>query len=268
MTDSNDIPPHYDAEALSGCLASVLEQLEHMQQQERPYLVGLYQTHLGESEYRLLALQVECRGLQRRIEMMTAHLNRGEALTWQKLEAIKTQVGEALRQWQAHLEAQAQTLAAGKAYLAGLVAVDAKAVLRAKAAYRRLARLLHPDASPHNQGLFARYWPSVQEAYASADADLLEALLHVVEAAVQTTWDTDAAAGQVARLEALLSHHCQRLADLRGEAPFCWAAQLHDPEWLALRQSELETAINAESGRWAILVARETALSARIPPEP
>lgn len=104
---SAPLPPESDADVLSDRLAAVLEELEQMQQQEKPYLMGLYQTHLGVWEYRLLALQVECRGIQRRIEMMTAHLNRGEALTWQILEAIKGHVAEALRQWQAQLESQA-----------------------------------------------------------------------------------------------------------------------------------------------------------------
>ena len=271
MTDpvSEPLPPQLDADVLSDRLVAVLEELERMQQQEKPYLISLYQTHLGEREYRLLALQVECRGIQRRVEMMTAHLNRGETLTWQLLEAIKGQVGEALRQWLAQLESQAQTVAAGKAYLASLVTVDTDAVLRVKVAYRRLAKLLHPDASPHHQGLFGRYWASVQEAYANADADLLEALLHVVEvAAAGTAGNTETGEGRVARLETLLSQHCERLANLRNEMPFCWAAQLHDPEWLSLRQGELDAAINVESGRWAVLVGRETALSASIPPKP
>ncbi|MDP2178614.1 hypothetical protein [Methylicorpusculum sp.] len=66
---------------LSQQLAALLENREQMQQQEKPYLVALYQANLGELEYRLLGLQIECRALQERIERATRTLNHGEALT-------------------------------------------------------------------------------------------------------------------------------------------------------------------------------------------
>jgi hypothetical protein len=257
-----------DTSDLSQQLAAILENLEQMQQYEKPYLLALYHTHLGELEYQLLTLQVECRSLQRGIEMMTMHLNRGEAVTWGMLQTIRQQVQEAVQQWRLQLEAQAQALVNGKAYLTGMVVIDADTVQRTKLAYRRLAKLLHPDVSPHNHALFSRYWSTVQDAYCKADAELLEALLHIITAA--TAQDDNAGIGHehVTRLEILIGHHSQRLADLRNEAPFCWAAQLHDPQWLTLRQNELEHAIDAESGHWANLISRHTKLTADIQPEP
>jgi hypothetical protein len=257
-----------DTSDLSQQLAAVLENLEQMQQYEKPYLLALYHTHLGELEYRLLTLQVECRSLQRSIEMMTMHLNRGEAVTWCMLQTIRQQVQEAVQQWRLQLEAQAQALAAGKAYLTGMVVIDADTVQRTKLAYRRLAKLLHPDVSPHNQILFSRYWPTVQDAYCKADAELLEALLHIVMAATAEDNNAGIAHEQAIRLEILILHHSQRLVDLRNEVPFCWATQLHDPQWLTLRQNELENAIDAESGQWASLISRHTKLTADIQPEP
>ncbi len=79
-----------------------------MEQQEQPYLMALYQSSLGELEYRLLNVQVECRSLQQRIELAMIKLNRGELLTRQHLDAIEQQAQQVLLEWQTQLAAQAQ----------------------------------------------------------------------------------------------------------------------------------------------------------------
>lgn len=85
-----------EIERLSLQLAIILESLEQMQQKEKPYLLAVYQINLGELEYRLLELQVECRALQQRIELATAKLNRGEVLTQPDLDEFERQVQQLL----------------------------------------------------------------------------------------------------------------------------------------------------------------------------
>jgi len=268
MNDTENNHSAYDADMLSRQLAAILENLEQMQQKEKPYLLALYQTSLGELEYHLLNLQVECRALQWRIELASVRLNRGEMLTRQHLDEIETQVKQDLLAWQTQINKQAQALAAGRAFWSGLVMVDANTLQCAKSAYRRLARLLHPDVSPQHQDLFDHYWLTVQDAYCDIDADLLEALLHIVETAVSQRQDqADNREKTIVRLNALIASHSERLIRLKTEAPFCWAEQLHDPEWLSARQATLETAITAESECWAKLVSRHAEIVARVQTE-
>lgn len=258
----------FDADNLSRKLAAILENLEQMQQKEKPYLLALYQSSLGGLEYRLLNLQVECRALQRQIGLAMMRLNRGEMLTRQHLSEIDEQVKRDLLVWQTQLREQARALAAGRAFLSGLVVVDANVLQRAKTAYRRLARFLHPDVSPQHQDLFDHYWQTVQDAYCDIDADLLEALLHIVETAVsQHQEQADNGLETIARLNALITSHSERLIRLKTEVPFCWAEQLQDPEWLAARQATLETAIAAESECWARLVSRHAEIVAHVQTE-
>ena len=106
-------------------------------------MLALYQTRLGELEYHLLNLQVECRALRRRIEQAVALLNRGAMLTQQILSDIEAQVKRDLLVWQTQISDQAQALAAGKAFFSELVFIDSTTQQRAKKAYRRLVRLLH-----------------------------------------------------------------------------------------------------------------------------
>ena len=65
MNDTENNYSAFDADGLSRQLAAILENLEQMQQKEKPYLLALYQASLGGLEYQLLNLQVECRALQR-----------------------------------------------------------------------------------------------------------------------------------------------------------------------------------------------------------
>lgn len=253
-----------EIDGLSQQLAALLENLEQMQQQEKPYLLALYQTNLGELEYRLLGLQIECRALQERIELATRALNHGEILCQRHLDAIEEQIKQAMLVWQLQLNEQAQAISDGFAYLNGLVTVDAEIVNRAKRAYRRLARLLHPDVSPQHQALFEHYWPSVQEAYRAMDADLLEALLHVVETTAAQDVGHNATEAIKNRLTGMIAKETERLAALRNSPPFCWAEQLHDEHWLNERRAQLDLAIQHESERWAVLTSRYASITAQV----
>ncbi|MEY3760452.1 MAG: hypothetical protein RIR39_1943, partial [Pseudomonadota bacterium] len=48
MTDREDSLLIYEIDALSLQLTALLDNLEQMQQKEKPYLLALYQTRLGE----------------------------------------------------------------------------------------------------------------------------------------------------------------------------------------------------------------------------
>ena len=265
MIDREDGFSNSEIDTLSLQLAALLDNLEQMQQKEKPYLLALYQTRLGELEYHLLTLQVECRALRRRIEQAVTLLNRGEILTQQILSDIETQIKQDLLVWQTQISDQAQMLAAGKAFFSELVVIDSSTQQRAKKAYRRLVRLLHPDVSPQHRELFDHYWQTVQDAYGNIDADLLEALQHIVEtAASQCSHQADNHAETISRLNTLIASHSERLITLKTEVPFCWSEQLHDSEWLSTRKATLDVAIAAETEHWAQLVSRHAKIVAQV----
>ncbi len=246
-----------EIERLSNQLAAILETIEQMVNNEKPYLLALYQASLGNLEYELIKLQVECRALQQRIERATALLNRGEKLTEQHLQAIETQVLQELASWYEQLKQQEQAVNAGVVYLSGLSAVDNKTLQHAKQLYRRLARLLHPDVSPENQALFERYWQAVQEAYRQIDADLLEALLQLVESAALKIRNTKETPDEmIARLKTLIEQQTERWTQLLNQMTFCLATQLQDEDWSSERQSVLQQSITEASQHWALLIVR------------
>ena len=211
-------------------------------------------------------LQIDVQATRRRIELLQASVNHGTPITQEGVAEIDHRIATELADWRWQLVAREHALADAREFLAGIVLVDAGEATRVKSAYRRLARWLHPDASPENFDLFQKYWPAVQEAYRRVDRGLIEALLHLVEHALDTRAGKQSAdiPSELDRLRVFVATHAERLARLRTEPPHCYAELLTDDAWVAARQSALERAIAAESERLAQLVMRLAELMARI----
>ncbi len=249
-----------EIEQLTRDLATVLEAIDEIEQRKRPYWLAIYQQALGEPELRLLELQVSIRTYQFRIELLQTRLNRGDALCMEDIRLAERQAEVELAQWRATLGRQADALREGLRYLSCIIQIPLDQVTRAKQAYRRLARLLHPDVSPERSLLFEKHWLTVQAAYAQCDAELLEALLHLIEQ--DTGSQAEATEQEAQRLRELICHHTERLSALQNAPPLCWAQQLSDPDWLAAKRAEIELQIESEAGRLAALIARHAALCA------
>ena len=255
------------ADALRGELSAIIESIDELQTRVAPQLEARYQAALGRLELQLLSLQIEVQSARRQLELLQSRLNRGEPVTVEWLAGMNAQIAAELREWQQKMEKGAQALSAAQDFLANLSTADADEVKRVKNAYRRLARCLHPDASPENSDLFERYWPVVQEAYLHIDAALIEALLHMVAHAINERTDKLPAIDsevEIDRLRHLITTQAERLARLKTQAPYCYAEQLRDEASVATRQAALEVAIVGESERLAHFVIRHSELMAQL----
>ncbi len=242
------------ADTLRADLAALLEAIARLEEHDRPILTARYLTTLGDLEYRLMELQVGALALRRRIELARARLNRGLRLTASDLAAIENEVAAELLAWRNTLQQKERDIAIAGLVLDSLTMVPPVEVQRIKSAYRKLARLLHPDVSPENAALFDAHWANVQQAYRAMDVALLEAILHLVEyeagqVAIGETTES------VERLQVLVVEQARRLAQLRAGPPFCYAALLDNAEWVAGKRAELERAIVQEAERLAALVS-------------
>lgn len=256
-------PVESPADNLRHELAALLETIEEMQTKSGPLLTARYQATLGRLELQLLELQIETQATRRRIESLQTRINLGQPVTVACLTEIDTRIALELADWRRQLETREQAWINARELLASVTYVDADEAKRVKAAYRQLARWLHPDASPENNDLFEKYWPSVQDAYQRLDFALIEALLHLVEHAVNersNKMPEDDQPAEIERLRVLIATHADRLAQLQAEPPHCYANLLMDDAWIAARQVELEEAIAAESELLAQLVIRQAEL--------
>ncbi len=258
----SDIPTT-QADVLRADLSALLEAITRLDEHDRPVLMAHYLAALGGLEYRLMTLQVESLALQRRIEMIQQRLNRGARVSVADVVQIEHEIAGELQGWQTTLQEKEAALSGASELLSGLIAVSADQVQRVKSAYRRLARLLHPDVSPLNAALFERYWNAVQQAYLAMDEALLEAILHLVEHEAEMPGKNDTME-ELARLQDLIARQAQRLAQLQSSSPFCYAHLLNNEVWVASKRSQLEEAIQLEAARQARLIARYAAIKAQI----
>ena len=232
-------------------LAVLLEAIARLNEVQLPILTARYLFALGELEHRLMALQIEVLAMRRRIEMVQARLNRGERMSLADVAEIATE----LLAWRNTLQQKEQGIALAGLVLSGLTAVSVADAQRVKSAYRKLARLLHPDVSPENVALFNTHWSNVQQAYRAMDADFLEAILHLVERDIGQPLIGELAES-IERLRSLVEEQARRLAQLQASPPFCYETLLNDEAWLAAKQTELEQDILHEAERLAVLVSR------------
>ena len=256
---STQIPDNSAADGLRLELAALIEKIDELKLRVGPFLTAHYQAVLGHLELKLLTLQLAVQSARYRAESLQARINRGETLDLAGLIDIDQAIELRLAEWRQQLCVQEKTLLEAQNLLANVTFTDADEAKRVKTAYRLLARCLHPDASPENKDLFEKYWPNVQDAYERIDAVLIEALLHLVEHAVNARTGGAALAEpavEVDRLRALVLGHAERLAHITSQTPHCYADLLTDEVWVAARQSELDASITEESGRLAQLVIR------------
>ena len=245
-------------EQLRRSLAVVLETIEQLQTHDREFLLARYQEQLGVLEYRLLCLQIDVLAMQRRIAVVQARINRGEVPSEDMRAEIELAIAQELRDWFARVAAQEADLIESRQLLDNAIAVPLERAHRVKTAYRKLARMLHPDVSPENAELFDRHWASVQMAYESWDADLLEALLNCIQGecpGAQIPSDLTAQE-ELDRLQSLLKTQTDRLERMQNEIPFCYARWLDDPEWIEQRRASLQAEIDGHEIRLEQLASR------------
>lgn len=260
--DRNSVPSSEaaDADGLADALADTLEAIEWLERFERPYLLARYQASLGELEVRLLGLKVEHRAYRSRVELGQARLRRGEPLSSLALAAIERAVASEVLAWQALEADHTRVLADSQRHPGGRAPLDPARVARCRSAWRRLARHLHPEIHP-DEALAERYWSKVDDAYRDMNADLLDVLAPFIEREVSTA-PRLFPAGATARLRHLLDVRRKRLSRMGSQAPFCWADDLEDPEWIAEKQAALAAEIETESDALAALVLEFAGMSA------
>lgn len=238
------------ADLLKDRLGSVLEQISLLKYRMKDVLVALYAEKIGFLEFHLLGTQVDVRILHRRIELVTAHLNRGADIKRNILAKIEADIDAEMEEWRAKVQQQEEELKSSTATLGNLTVLDRETQRRIKSCYRDLCRLLHPDITGEETGTYRRYWQEVQDAYSACNADLLEGLLSVIKAksddvSLDDGFPFDKLIGEVTRLEGLIEKQVDALLAMRAEPPFCYDALLQDDAWVRGKQQSLKACSTA-----------------------
>jgi hypothetical protein len=228
-----------ERERLRQSLAHLLERLTD-QQRRAEYLEALFHSHLGRYELERLEAQAEHASLRAQLAAAQAFVNRGEALDAEARSQARAAGAEELARWQVHIAAQRSRLSDSALYLRSLVSVSPEVVFEVKHLYRRLCLRLHPDLAGADSPLFARYWPLLQQAYRSADLELMRLLDRLVPetaSRLSDSWNPLLRAMEAMRRQE--QEFFARLAENETRPPLAYAALLEDQAEMARRAAAI-----------------------------
>ena len=221
-----------------------------MKEHTAPWLEAKYLECLGQLEFTLFEAEVANACLRRRLDLLRAILNRGEALSAARRLDIETQIRTEQFEWEEQLRADERKLQEALQRLAAPT-LSAAESQNLKHLYRRLVRRLHPDVTGGETECYRKYWHEVQGAYQTGNLEYLAILAEVIEGQEPGPDATSPAVIESAeietqRLESLVQIQIDSLAELRNRPPLSYEQQLRDPAWIAAKKKELSEAIRRE----------------------
>jgi hypothetical protein len=235
---------------LKSNLAVLVEAVERSILVDGPWVLAQYDQKLGGLECELMRLRADNAARKRRLELIVAAQNRGEALTELRLEEIDARVKTDLAKWWSELEQREREVRRRCAWVEGGVPIDPAVLAEVRTIYRALCRQLHPDATGGESDAFARHWTGIQHAYRDRDVEVLRALHAIlVTAPVDELADPKGLQGKCEELEARIRAQADKLAKVQTTPPLSHRAALDNPSWVEGKRKELLVAIEAEQQR-------------------
>jgi hypothetical protein len=221
---------------LKRSFAALTEKQEHMNQFEGPNLCSLYLDLIGRLQYERLTLQIECKTLQMRQQLMQAYINRNEE---PDLEAVERQIQGAVTEYNKILAEEAERLKAAREVLnAPLMSEEESKEM--KDLYKFLVKQLHPDLHPNQTERESDLFLQVQVAYKLCDIDKLREIALLLDSKELDKTDLTESYDELQRKVKLIE---DKIKDIREKIdkmldlfPFIYREKLYDKEWVKEQQ--------------------------------
>ena len=237
--------PHVSAklreiDALREDLSVLIEEQESLLYGERDLLLAEYNRDVGYLEHELFLREVEIAELRRRIAILQVDINRGRAVTVERVLRLDEEIRIEFERFRAEIEEKERELRQSAALLDSEHLMKPEDVRQLKTLYRRICKRYHPDVGGCEVERWEQIWSTLQHAYRAGDLDLLKALAETLDlpgkAPPETPDDLDA---EITRLSSLIERQRERLATILSDPPFSYRARLRDPQWIRTKQDEL-----------------------------
>lgn len=218
-----------ECEILREEVARLLAEAHDLIQVVKPNLFALYQTKLGAWELKRLQMQSNLARLKRKMTLIQAVINRGEAIHEKELDE---QLDLELADWRTRVAEAVAAFDQAKDRLDQPMAADEAQELRDL--YRSLVKRLHPDLHADLTDAERQLWHRAQTAYDRADLEELRALAIVQPDSALPGMKNSIEELQEKR-DALKGHVIRLLSEMErisSEPPFTLRKQLEDAEWI------------------------------------
>lgn len=212
-------------------LLNILDDWFKLNNEVKPAMMFTYDTVFGKLESELKKKSRMHSELERRLEILSGKLKKGERISQRTLNMVDVIVEKEFT---------------GTKPMAGQNC-DVNANYEIPQLYRQLVKKLHPDRNG-NSHLFEKYWNNVQEAYRSKNLDRLR-MFHTAlceensnnisapklkEIALRT---------EIKQLEIQIQREKQKIQDLQNSDAFKISEKLKDAFWVTSRKIKLKNRI-------------------------
>ena len=227
-------------------LGALIEEQESLLYRQRDLLMAQYNRDIGYLEHELFLLDVELAELRRRIAILQADINRGRAVTAERLVHLDEEIRAEFEKFRVEIKARERELRDSAGLLETAEWMEPEQARELKLLYRRICQRYHPDVGGDNAERGKEIWSTLQHAYRTGDLELLNALAETLDLSGKDTPKVpDDLDSEIKRLNSLITKQSERLAGLLSELPFSCRDQLEDAQWVQATQEKLRQEIAA-----------------------
>ncbi|MDR1471837.1 MAG: hypothetical protein LBS75_04870 [Synergistaceae bacterium] len=252
---------YLELSALRGELASLLEELEHINRVVIPRTRTNYLIKVGTLRVELLQLKVGVMKARRKIALLRAGIDRGD-LTHE--EVLNYRIDREFKEWDNRLLHEISQIEGAKARFSSLAEAEDSEEVRL--VYRQLSRKLNPEINLDLSEEAMAFWPSVHQAYVSGDLFHLKALLMMSDD-YPDGYDLPSDMGAMRRKREELDDRIalvkDKIASVREQPVFEWLEMLEDPERIEGEQLRLRDEIGRLRAQHAALLDMQKSLELR-----
>ena len=225
-------------------LSALIEEHESLLYGERDLLMARYNRDIGYLEHELFLLDVELAELRRRISILQADINRGSAVTVERLARLDEEIHIEFKKFHAEVKEKERELRRSAGLLETVEWMKPEHARELKLLYRRICQHYHPDVGGQKAERGKQIWSTLQRAYREGDLDLLKALAETLDLSGKATLEAaDDLNSEIQRLNSQIKKQSKRLASTLSKPPFSYRDRLEDPQWIQDKQEELQQGI-------------------------
>ncbi len=242
-------------EKLQSVLSDKILEYSNKINHEANYLLALYIEKLGRLEKEEFDIYVKAECLRRKIQLITAKINRQEEVA---VVEIETQVREEFKAYYIKLEEMNKDVAFAKEYKNGDFLSDEDSA-QLKKLYKRLVKRLHPDMNPDLSDKEKQLWIQVQAAYGASDLQTLTAIEASLDSVKEELPELDSMQlllEKCIRLTASIEKYNRDLDELKMMFPFDKVELLGDEAKIKVRKTHLLESIEKWNKRYQELMQR------------
>jgi len=240
-----------------GDLLGLLDEWHHLKNVVRPRIMFVYENIFGDIEQDIQIRSRIASEIERRVELLSLKLRRGEKLNDKTIRFINTVVQKEFERYnglhfsnndnQDHntqRKGNSNNNTESKRTHFEIEKEKWETSYEAPYLYRKLVKKLHPDVSGETE-IFKKYWDNVQDAYQSSNMQRLKLFwktLCSVEDRQYQDINTEEAAlrSEIRELEINIEAERRKIDRLKIQEPFVFEKNLSDKEWIRKRLHRLK----------------------------